>query len=559
LCLAALYFWFWIVTVATAFGPHPMISRSLLGESLSLLALIAVAASYQRGAGPEGRGALFPIIVATAWSSAGVALWYALCSPFSRAPWIAAFFVATTWWLLWAWLMFFVPWKFWTRLCVLVALISLVGAFRLGVRAEGIDGQALPRLVGRLTGEASAAEVASVVPSQKSSNADGSFPCFRGADGLGTVRNAHLAPQWPTGGPKLLWRHSVGAAWSAFAVTPERVFTQEQHGEEECVVCYARDTGEQLWRHADAAHYKAAGTGDGPRATPSVDGEVVYSLGATGILNALDCATGLRRWTVDILRDNDTAAPGHGLTGSPLVVDDLVVVAPGGKNGSLAAYEKSSGKRRWRAGTDPAGYASPMLAELAGQPQILIVSTQMLHAHDPRSGEILWSVPWQNDQQTNCSQPYPLDGNHVFISADYGTGCALLQIGKRGGHSSASKVWSSRAMQTKFCSAVVHSGHAYGLDDGILECISLADGRRRWKSGRYGHGQLLLADDLLIIQAEDGRVALVAAAPEGFRELAQFQAIEGKTWNYPALAGGQLFVRNDHEAACYLLPRKKAE
>jgi outer membrane protein assembly factor BamB len=542
-----------------AFGPHPAISRSVLGESLCVLALVALAAWHNRRSPPERRGALVSAIVVTAWSAAGVALWYAFCSPFSRAPWIAAFFVATTWWLLWAWLMFFVPWKLWTRLCLLLALVSLVGAFRVGVRAEGIDGQALPRLVGRLTHEGSGPAVASVAPNPKSSHEGGSFPCFRGADGLGTVRDAHLASQWPAGGPKLLWRHGVGAAWSAFAVTAESVFTQEQHGEQECVVCYARDTGEELWRHADAARYKAAGTGDGPRATPSVDGEVVYTLGATGILNALDCPTGARKWSVDILRDNDTAAPGHGLTGSPLVVDDLVVVAPGGKNGSLAAYEKSSGKRRWRAGTDPAGYASPMLAELAGQRQILIVSTQMLHAHDPSSGEILWSFPWQNDQQTNCSQPYPIGDNRVFISADYGTGCALLEIGQRGANSSATTVWSSRAMQTKFCSAVVRSGYAFGLDDGILECVSLADGRRRWKSGRYGHGQLLLVDDLLIIQAEDGRVVLVAAAPEGFRELAQFQAIEGKTWNYPALAGRQLFVRNDREAACYLLPRKEAD
>ena len=170
----------------------------------------------------------------------------------------------------------------------------------------------------------------------------------------------------------------------------------------------------------------------------------------------------------------------------------------------------------------------------------------------------MWTLPWTNPQETNCSQPFPTD-NGVFISSDYGTGCALIALsrGERG-RWVAEPAWTSRAMQTRFCSVVVHQGHAYSFDDEILECVSLADGRRRWKRGRYGHGQLLLADDLLVVQAEDGRVVLVEATPEAYRELAELNALDGRTWNNPALAGQQLFVRNDHEGACYELPVQAA-
>jgi outer membrane protein assembly factor BamB len=187
-------------------------------------------------------------------------------------------------------------------------------------------------------------------------------------------------------------------------------------------------------------------------------------------------------------------------------------------------------------------------------PQVVVVTPRTVVAHDAADGAVLWSTPLENETNTNCSQPCPVGENRLFASTNYGVGCKLFEVSRDDQAWHVRPAWSNRTMQTKFSSAVVRDGHAYGLDDGILECISLADGRRRWKRGRYGHGQLLLADDLLLIQAEDGRVALVEAVPERFSELAVFQALDGRTWNYPALAGGDLFVRNDREAACYELP-----
>jgi outer membrane protein assembly factor BamB len=554
LSAASLYYWFWIIAVAQAFGPHPRIWFRIGGEAAVLIAAICVAAWHARGTGPN-LGTRAAAVIGLAWSLAAFAVWYCFCSPFSRDPLVAVFFAATSWWLAWMWMMLLLPIGRFRRGAVLIGLISIVALFGLSVRSDGIDGQALPKLVWRIAGQIGAPTALAGEAASNSIVSEGDYSRFRGPDALGMSRGAHLARDWSGQPPRQIWRRPVGAGWSAIAVVGSQAFTQEQRDDDECVVCFERASGRELWRHRDRAHYMASGTGDGPRATPTVEGASVYTLGATGILNALNRADGSRLWSVDIMKDNQATAPGHGATGSPLVVGDLVVVAPGGAKASLAAYDKSNGSRRWRAGSDPASYASPMLVEIDGQPQVLVVSTQNIVAHEPRSGEVLWTFPWRNDQQTNCSQPIPLAPNRVFLSADYGTGCALVELAHERGAWKPKQRWASRAMQTKFSSPVLREGHVYGLDDGILECVSLADGRRKWKSGRYGHGQLLLADDLLVVMAEDGRVALVAAEPEKFRELGQFQALQGKTWNYPALAGNQLFIRNDREAACYELPR----
>jgi len=553
LSLASLYYWFWIIAIAQAFGPHPRIWIPIGGQLTVLLAASGIGAWQSRAGGKLSARAAD--VIGLSWSLAAVAAWYLFCSPFSSNLPLAIFFAATSWWLAWMWIMFLVPLNTLGRAAVLVALISIVALFGICVRSDGIDGQALPKLVWRIAGQIGAPAALAGEATANPAAGEGDYPRFRGVDGLGVSHGAHLARDWSSRPPRLAWRRPLGAAWSAIAVVGNHIYTQEQRQDDECVVCYERASGRELWRHRDRAHYINSGTGDGPRATPTVDGSAVYTLGATGILNALDRADGSRLWSIDIMKDNQATAPGHGATGSPLVVDDLVVVAPGGANASLAAYDKSTGSRRWRAGSDPASYASPMLIEIDAQPQIVVVSTQNIVAHDPRSGGILWTFPWRNDQQANCSQPIPIAPNRVFLSADYGTGCALVELTRERGAWKPKQRWASRAMQTKFSSPVLRDGYVYGLDDGILECVSLAEGRRKWKSGRYGHGQLLVADDLLIVMAEDGRVALVAAEPDKFRELGQFQALDGKTWNYPALAGTQLFIRNDREAACWELPR----
>jgi outer membrane protein assembly factor BamB len=558
-----LYCWCRVLMTWIGFGLHPNIWNWCVGVLVGTALLVSLAAWRGRRTSRVDWSSQPMLALWLGWSMAGAGIWVALGSPFSRDLSIALGYATATWWLLWIWAMFLVSWRWSGRLSLLAVLVAAAVAFLSSVESKGWDGAARPNVAWRARAFATRDVAAATdVPlanqqadkSQRTEAAD--YPRFRGADGLATVRGANLARSWASQKPVLRWRHAVGPAWSGLVVAVEGVFTQEQRDDDECVVCYDRHTGGERWVHHDSAHYKNSGAGDGPRATPTVDGQSVYSLGATGILNCLDRGSGMCHWTVNILTDNEALAPGHGTVGSPLVAGDLVVVCAGGiKGASLVAYDKGGGTRAWRAGNDPAGYASPSLVQLAGFPQILIVNSRSLNAHDPKTGEILWTFPWRIDQETNCSQPFPVGAQGVFISADYGTGCALLDITQGdGGKWSAKPLWTNRGLQTKFCSAVIHDGHAYSFDDEILECVSMTGGRRKWKRGRYGHGQLLLADDLLVIQAEDGRVVLVEATPEAHRELGAFQALDGKTWNNPALAGRQLFVRNDHEAACYELP-----
>jgi len=556
---SALYCWCRVLSIWIPFGGHSTIVRWVALGIVSLAALVALGAWHSRSSRSAAMSARGFWLLALVWTAAGALLWYWLSSPFSRDPSIAAGFSTTSWWLLWLGLMIFIPWRWPIRLATLAGLWILVVGFVLAVRVDGLDGDAKPRIVWRAGAAKTLVNPVQATAPASSSPADdetAEYPRFRGADGLATVRDVKLARDWSQRKPVLKWRIAMGAAWSGFAIAGSHALTQEQREEAECVTCYERHSGREVWVHRDSAHYQFPSTGDGPRATPTVDGQFVYTLGATGILNCLDRETGVGHWTVNILTDNDAKSPPHGMCGSPLVVGEIVVVSAGGSEGrSLVAYDKHDGHRVWRAGNDPASYASPFMMEISGAQQILVVNTQTFNGHDPISGELLWTVAWKNDTDTNCSQPFPVLENRVFVSTDYGTGCALFEVATAAeGSWMIEPVWTKRTMQTKFSSAVVHDGHAFGLDDGILECVSLEDGRRRWKKGRYGHGQLLIAGDLLVIQAEDGRVALVEANPATYRELAELQAIEGKTWNNPALAGRQLFVRNDREAACYELP-----
>ncbi len=561
------YSWFRILTIWIPFGLPPRILSWAVAAIGGVTLLVGLSAWRIRQAPAPIQFGRWTWGLIAAWLTLGASIWYALSSPLSRDASIAVGFSVTSAWLLWAWLMFFVSWRWLSRLAVLAALLALVGVFVVGIQNTGWDGRGRAivewRRASTVGAPALGAELSGSLPDDDESAHDkvSEYPRFRGADGLATVRGAKLARDWSRTQPRPIWRHPVGAGWSGLVVAADRAITQEQRNEDECVVGYDRHTGKQRWVHGDRAHYVNAGAGDGPRATPTIHGDRVFALGATGILNCLDRDTGKRHWTVNILTDNEATAPGHGTVGSPLVVGERVVVCAGGTQGaSLVAYDQVTGRRVWRGGNDPAGYASPLLLPIDGVPQILIVTTQNLNAHDPQTGEVLWTTPWRNDQQTNCSQPFPIGDKQVFISADYGTGCALLNLARGAdGKWAVETAWSNRAMQTKFCSVVVHDGHAYSFDDEVLECVAVADGRRRWKAGRYGHGQLLLADDLLVIQAEDGRVALVEATSQGHHELGQFQALNGKTWNNPSLAGHQLFVRNDQEAACYELPVDDAE
>jgi outer membrane protein assembly factor BamB len=297
----------------------------------------------------------------------------------------------------------------------------------------------------------------------------------------------------------------------------------------------------------------------------------VFTLGATGILNCLELASGRRLWSKDIREENNAENPFWGSACSPLVVDDLVVVSAGGTdNDSLVAYRQEDGKRVWSGGSDGAAYASPSLETLCGIRQILIVNEDWVAGHDAADGRVLWRFSWpgKSADQGNASQARVVNGDQVFVSKGYTTGAALYQFDaealkraqKTGEPAEPEIVWNKRTtkkalLKTKHSNVCIRDGYVYGLDEDLLQCVELTTGKQQWKRGRYGQGQILLVDDLLLVQAEDGRVVLVEANPNEHIQVAGFQAVEGEPcWNCPALAGPYLLVRNKYEAACYKLP-----
>ncbi len=409
------------------------------------------------------------------------------------------------------------------------------------------------RLLAAARKDSSATLGRDVAAQAEPSGHDGDWPGFRGAARDGVARGTSIATDWSQSPPAELWRQPIGPGWSSFAARGQRVYTQEQRGEEEIVSSYDLATGAPLWKHADAVRFWESNAGAGPRATPTVDGERVYSLGATGILNALDASTGSVVWARNAATDTQRKVPEWGFAGSPLVIGDAVVVAAGGV---LSAYDRATGAPRWTSAERGWGYSSPHRATLGGVEQIVLSNGAGAIGVAAVDGALLWQHAWPGD---GIVQPGLLADGDVLIGSGSGlneaTGLRRLAITHGDLGWSVTERWTTTGLKPYFNDFVVHEGHALGFDGGILACVALADGQRKWKGGRYGHGQMvLLADqDLLVVLAEDGDLALVRATPDAFTELARMPAIHGKTWNHPAVLGHTLLVRNGEEMAAFRL------
>jgi outer membrane protein assembly factor BamB len=449
-------------------------------------------------------------------------------------------------------------WKL--RLLVFGAIVAPVVLVAALFRIRGVTGDLVPVLQFRWAGRtlSSLPRGPATVSSRsapETSPFTNDYPQFLGPNRNATVDRPRLARDWKTRPPQRLWRQPVGAGWSGFAVAGHRALTLEQRGEFETVSCYDLLSGTPLWGHADPVHFQSSLAGEGPRATPTVAGHRVYTLGSTGLLNCLELETGKGIWSKDVVRDNQGEVNEWGMSCSPLVVDDLVVVSVGGRNDrSLVAYRAATGEFVWGDGNDGAGYSSPRLAFLAGVPQILIFNSGGVSAHEPRNGKTLWKYHWPGGHP-HVSMPVVLPDDRVLISSGYGVGSELIKITKDAeGKFTATRIWKSNRLKAKFTNLVYRDGFIYGLDDGVMVCLDAATGEQKWKEGRYGHGQEILVLDLLLVTAESGQVLLLEPNSEQSRELTRFRALNAKTWNPPALAGEYLLVRNDKEAACYRLP-----
>jgi outer membrane protein assembly factor BamB len=443
------------------------------------------------------------------------------------------------------------------RRVTMVATILLACGVWMLVRTGGVTGDYQPDFAWRWekTSEelllAQSSDETMAIPAASEAEETGAdWPSFRGPDRDGIIRGVRIETDWSTSPPVELWRRSIGPGWSSFAVRGNLLYTQEQRGEDEVVSCYYLITGGLVWRHRDTARFWESNGGAGPRGTPTLSDGRIYTFGATGILNVLNARSGAVVWSRNAASDTGAKLPYWGFSSSPLVVDDLVIVAA---SGNLIAYDLATGDARWfgrAAGGE--GYSSPHLMTIDGIAQILQMTGDGAIGVALADGTLLWEHPWPGSP---IVQPVLTADGDVLISVDERSGIRRLAVANGPGGWTIEERWTSGRLKPYFNDSVIHNGYAYGFDGPRLACIDVEDGTRKWRGGRYGRGQfVLLADqDLLLVLSEKGEVALVEATPDQFTELARFPAIEGKTWNHPVLVGDVLLVRNGQEMAAFRL------
>jgi outer membrane protein assembly factor BamB len=451
---------------------------------------------------------------------------------------------------------------------LVVVLMLAIGAAFLCVRVEGMTGRLLPAMSWRWTPKAeellAAPELDSAGPGEvaqlPAELSDHDWPGFRGPARDGCVVNTRFATNWIEHPPRELWRRPVGLGWSSFAVVGDYVFTQEQRGDHEVVVCYRIGSGGEVWINRLPVRFED-NTGSGPRATPTYHEGRLFTLGATGVLQCLDASSGATRWKRNLVQDTGAKVPEWGFTSSPLVVGDsvtsgLVTVFLGAGSGKgVAAYDCLSGERKWLAGEGSHGYSSPHSAHIGGVPQILMTSDFGLQSFAPESGDLLWQHEWDLDGRPRIVQPLVLHPDRVMFGSSYGKGSRLLSLQETETSWDVKELWTSRRLKSHFNDLVFHGGCCYGFDGTRLTCIDAATGQRQWNGARYGGQVLLIRDiDTLLVLSEAGAVVLVQATPEQANQVARIQALHSKTWNHPVIARGKLLVRNAEEAVCYELP-----
>ena len=378
------------------------------------------------------------------------------------------------------------------------------------------------------------------------------WPQWRGPKRDGISRERGWRRDRGSSGPPILWqRHTSGPGYSGLAVVRNRLYTMMQDGPTEAVVCWDAETGRELWRRRYAARF-VSDQGSGPRATPTVDDNRVYTLGATGILHCLDERTGAVQWRRDLVADFGGHIPEWGVAASPLIDGDWLYVTPGGaQDTSVVCLEKKSGKVRWTSLNDRPAYSSPVIATAAGVRQLILLTGEGLVSLSLEEGRLYWRLPWSTSMDCNVATPI-CHGDEIFISSGYGKGCALLRVVARGaGALDVETMYAHRRMRNHFSTSVLYEGHLYGFDETRLVCMEWATGKLRWEARGFRKGSVLISDGHLIILGENGKLALAEATPEAYRELCSVRVTRGRCWTVPTLAGGKLFIRDPRRIVCY--------
>lgn len=379
------------------------------------------------------------------------------------------------------------------------------------------------------------------------------WPQYRGPGQDGRSAETGILTEWPDSGPKQLWRFPLGDGYSGMAVADGRVFTQFGAGGDEIAIALDAATGKELWRVRTDSN-RGDSQGGGPRSTPTVDGDLVYVVGARGKLLALNVTSGAEAWRVDLVKELGARVPRWGVSVSPLVEGDLLFFDVGGKPGySLVALDKKSGAVRWHSETDKPGYSTPLAITVDGIRQILFFTGSSLVSVKPEDGSVYWRHPWKTSYDVNAAMPVFVPPNRVFISTSYDKGATLLEMTASEGGVTVRQIWRDRVMKNHFNSSVLVGEHLYGFDNGTLKCVEAATGEELWAQRGFAKGSLLYADGHLVLLGERGQLAIAQATPDGYREQARHQLFKSRTWTMPSLADGRLFVRDQAQLVALAL------
>lgn len=392
--------------------------------------------------------------------------------------------------------------------------------------------------------------VLTALPAVAQSTKPVDWPQFRGPNRDGISTETGLLKTWPASGPKVVWKRLLGSGFSGLTIADGRLFTQFGKGKDEFAIALDAATGKEVWRVLTDANRKD-GMGDGPRSTPTVDGERVFVISARGKLHALEKATGKTLWSVDLVQQYGAQIPQWGVSASPLIDGDQLIFNAGGRSGhAVIALDKKNGKLLWHSGTDVPGYSMPILIEAGGVRQVIVFSGTRVLGLAPTDGKILWEEDWQTSYDVNAATPIFLPPDRLFIASGYDTGGAVFQLGAAGGKVTVKDVWRSRDMKNQFSSSVHLDGTIYGFNNKNLQAIDAANGKVLWRKSGLGHGSLLAADGHLIVLGDNGKLVLAEANPTAYVEKAAAQPLTGKHWTVPTLYGGKLYVRNESELVC---------
>lgn len=393
---------------------------------------------------------------------------------------------------------------------------------------------------------------------EAAAQAGGNWPQWRGPNRDGISKETGLLKQWPDGGPPLAWKATgAGNGYSSFAISNGRLYTMGLRGDKEFIIAFDVATGKEVWATPNGTKPFRNDRGDGPRGTPTIEGNRLYALGGNGDLSALDTATGKVVWSMNVLEKFGGEQITWGISESPLIVGDRLLVNPGGPGASIVALNKKDGALIWKSQSEKAGYSSAIALDAAGTPQVVFFTSTRAVGLDVKDGRLLWEYQKPANRVANAATPIARN-NRVFISSDYGTGGGVVEIKANGKDMVAQEIYFNKDMRNHHSSSVLIGDHLYGFSGSILTAMKFDTGEIAWKDRSVGKGSLVFADGLLYLFSENGVVGLAEATPTGYVEKGRFRIQQESlpTWAHPVVAGGRLYLRDQDTIYAYDIKAK---